>query len=132
MAGPSFATGPATNLLQSAVRLAGTLLEVVQTRGELVATEVEQEIGRAARVLLLGFAALLAAILGLLVLGVVIIAVFWDTHRVAAALAVLLVFAAIAFGSAWELARLLKTRHRFLAATRDELKRDIDRLRSSR
>ena len=132
MAEPLPSAGPATNLLQSAVRLAGTLLGVVQTRGELVATEIEQEMSRAARVLLLGFTALLAAILGLLVLGVVVIALFWDTHRTAAALSVLLVFAAIAVGSVWTLRRQLKTRPRFLASSREELARDIDRLRSLR
>ena len=132
MAEPLFAAGPATNLLQSVVRLAGTLLEAVQTRGELLTTEIEQEISRAARVLLLGFAALLAAILGMLVAGVVIIAVFWDTHRIGATVFVLLTFVGIALGCGWALRREFTARPRFLAATRDELARDIERLRSGR
>jgi len=129
---PLYSAGPATNLLQSAVRLAGTLLGVVQTRGELLTTEIEQEISRAARVLLLGFAMLLAAILGLLVAGVVIIAVFWDTHRVGATVFVLLTFIGMALVCGWALRREFKAKPRFLAATRVELARDVERLRSGR
>ena len=124
--------GPATHLLQSVVRLAGSLLGAVQTRGELLTTELEQEIGRGARVLLLGFATLLAAILGLLVFGLLIVIVFWDSHRVGAAICVLLAFLATAGGCGWALRNELKRRPKFLAATRDELTRDVARLRSDR
>src|SRR5262245_5522603 len=126
------ASGPATNLLRSAVRLAGTLLGAVQTRGELLTTEIEQEIGRAARILLLGFATLLAAILGLLVAGFLVVVVFWNTHRIGATIAVLLAFVATAVGCGLVLQRELKARPKFLASTRVELARDVERLRGER
>jgi uncharacterized membrane protein YqjE len=132
MAEPLPSAGPASHLLQSAVRLAGSLLGAVQTRGELLTTELEQEIGRGARILLLGFTTLLAAILGLLVLGFLIVIVFWDTHRVGAAIFVLLAFVATAAGCGWALRNEIKGRPRFLAATREELARDVTRLRSGR
>jgi len=131
MADSASTSGPASNLLQSAVRLAGTLLGAVQTRGELLTTEIEQEIGRAARVLLLGFATLLAAILGLLVAGLLVVVVFWNTYRIGATVAVLLVFAATAVGCGLALRRELRARPRFLASTRDELARDVERLRGA-
>src|SRR5262245_37480267 len=132
MVEPASASGPATNLWQSAVRLAGTLLGAVQTRGELLTTEIEQEINRAARVAMLGFATLLAAILGLLVAGFLVVVVFWDTHRVAATVLVLLVFVATALGCGLTLRNELKARPRFLASTRVELARDVERLRGAR
>jgi uncharacterized membrane protein YqjE len=122
-------TGPASHLLQSAVRLGGTLLGVLQTRGDLLATELEQAMLRGSRALLLGFATLLAAIHALLVAGFVVVVVFWDTHRIAAALCVFAAFAATALGCGLAVWREIKTRPRFLGATRDELERDIARLR---
>jgi uncharacterized membrane protein YqjE len=122
-------TGPASHLLQSAVGLGRTLLGVLQTRGDLLATEVEQEILRGSRMLLLGFATLLAAILALLVAGFVVVVVFWDTHRIAAALCVFATFAATALGCGLAIRREIKSKPRFLGATRDELVRDVARLR---
>ena len=132
MAEPRPTSGPASSLLRSAVRLAGTLLGAVQTRGELLTTELEQEIGRAARVLLFGFATLLAAILGLLVAGLLIVVLFWDTHRVGAAVFVLITFVTTALVAGWLLLKELKARQKFLSATRDELAKDVERLRSAR
>jgi len=132
MAESASTSGPATNLLQSAVRLAGTLLGAVQTRGELLTTEIEQEIGRAARVLMLGFATLLAAILGLLIAGFLVVVVFWDTHRIGATIAVLIAFVATAAGCGLVLRREIRARPKFLASTRVELTKDVERLRSQR
>jgi uncharacterized membrane protein YqjE len=122
-------TGPASHLLQSAVRLGGTLLGVLQTRGDLLATEVEQAMLRGSRTLLLGFATLLATVLALLVAGFVVVVVFWDTHRIAAALGVFGTFAAAAIGCGLAVRHEIKSKPRFLGATRDELERDIKRLR---
>ena len=69
MSEPGSATGPASQLLRSAVQLFGTVMEAAHTRAELLTTEVEEEIQRVARLLLLGFAALLAGILGALIAG---------------------------------------------------------------
>jgi uncharacterized membrane protein YqjE len=129
MAGPLHESGPAASLLQSAVRLGGTLLGVLQVRSELLTTEVEQEIERGAKVLLLGFATLLASILGLLVAGFVVVIVFWDTHRIAAAVGVLTAFVATAVGCGLALRREVKNRPKFLGGSRDELARDIEHLR---
>jgi uncharacterized membrane protein YqjE len=121
--------GPASQLLRSAVQLFGTVVEAAQTRAELLTTEVEEEIQRVARLLLLGFAALLAGILGALIAGFVVVILFWDTHRVAAALIVLAVFVLAAAICGWAVWRELRVRPRLLEATRAELARDVERLR---
>jgi len=128
MADPGTA-GPASQLLRSAVQLFGNLLEAAQTRAELLTTEVEEEIQRVARLLLLGFAALLAGILGALIAGFVVVILFWDTHRVAAALAVLGVFLLAAAICGLAVRRELRARPRLFEATRTELARDVARLR---
>jgi len=130
MTDPEVAAGPASQLLRSAVQLFANVLEAAHTRAELLTTEVEEEIQRVARLLLLGFAALLAGILGALIAGFVIVIVFWDTHRLAAALAVLGVFLLAAVICAIAAGNQLRARQRLLSATRSELARDVARLRS--
>ena len=123
------AAGPASQLLRSAVQLFGTVMEAAQTRAELLTTEVEEEIQRVARLLLLGFAALLSGILGALIAGFVVVIVFWDTHRVAAALSVLGVFLLAAAICGLAVQRQLRARPRLFDATRTELARDVARMR---
>jgi uncharacterized membrane protein YqjE len=129
MADSAASAGPASQLLRSAVQLFGSVMTAAQTRAELLTTEVEEEIQRVARLLLLGFAALLAGILGALIAGFIVVIVFWDTHRVAAALAVLGVFLVAAAACGLALRRELRARPRLLEATRAELARDVARLR---
>jgi uncharacterized membrane protein YqjE len=119
MADLDSASGPASQLLRSAAH----------TRAELLTTEVEEEIQRVARLLLLGFAALLSGILGALIAGFVVVIAFWDTHRVGAALAVLAVFLLAAASCGLAVRRELRARPRLLEATRAELARDVARLK---
>ena len=123
------ATGPASQLLRSAVQLLGSVMTTAQTRAELLTTEVEEEIQRVARLLLLGFAALLSGILGALIAGFIVVIVFWDTHRVGASVAVLAVFLLAAAGCGLAVRRELRARPRLLEATRTELARDVARLK---
>ena len=128
MADPGTA-GPASQLLRTVVQLFGTVMEAAQTRAELLTTEVEEQIQLVARLLLLGFAALLAGILGALIAGFVVVIAFWDTHRLAAALVVLAVFLLAAAICGLAVRRQLRARPRLLDATRSELARDVARLR---
>lgn len=121
--------GPATNLVRSVVRLGGTLLATVQTRVELLTTEVSEDLERGVRVLILAFVAALAAILALLLAGITIIVWFWDTHRIGAALGVTAAFLLMAVVAAWLARERLHAKPRLLDATRSELRRDVEALR---
>ena len=122
--------GAASRLLRFAVQLLGTIVQAVQTRAELLTTEVEEEFERVGRVLLLGMATLLAGILGALIAGFVVVLVFWDTHRLAAALGVLGVFLVGAALCGLAVRRELHARpRRLLEATLTELARDVAWLR---
>jgi uncharacterized membrane protein YqjE len=121
--------GPATNLLRSLVRLGGTLLATAQTRVELLTTEVSEDLQRGVRILLWGFIALLSGMLALLLAGITVIVYFWDTHRMAAAIGVTLVFVVIAAVAAWVSRQRLQEKSRLLDATRTELARDVTMLR---
>ena len=89
---PDESPGPASNLLRSSVGLLGSFLSIAQTRVDLLTTELQEEVQRAGKMLLAAFAALLAAVLGLLLLGLSVVVFFWDTHRLGATLGVAAVF----------------------------------------
>jgi uncharacterized membrane protein YqjE len=121
--------GPVARLLHSARRLASTLLESVQTRLDLLATEAEEDAGRALRVLGWGAVALFALMSALIFAGLAVVAAFRETHPVVAALGVAAAFATIG-GYAASVARgWAHSKPRLLDSTRTELARDIEALR---
>jgi len=130
MSGVDESPGPATNLLRSLVQLGGTLLATAQTRVELLTTELSEDLERGVRILLWGFVALLAGILGALLAGVTLIVYFWDTHRLGASVGVTLVFLLVAAVAGWIARERLHEKPRVLDATRTELRRDVAVVRS--
>jgi uncharacterized membrane protein YqjE len=124
--------GPAARLLRSGTQLAGTLLAIVETRFDLLTTEISEDTQRGVRILLWTSVALLAGFAGLLFAGVTVLIVFWDDHRVGAALGVTLAFLAIMAVAILVSRGRLRERPRLLDATRTELRRDVDLLRGRR
>jgi uncharacterized membrane protein YqjE len=122
-------TGPAGRLLASLTGLLASLLTVARTRIELLTVELELESRRLLTVLALGLVALFAATLGLAMAGVAVIVAFWDTHRLAAAVAVAGVWLAAAMIAGLVLARRIRTRPHFLEGTLAQLARDSEQLR---
>jgi uncharacterized membrane protein YqjE len=80
--------GPVRGVFQSLANLMATAIGIAQTRLELLSTELQEEVHRAAEILVWTLVALLAALIGLFMLGLVIIFIFWDTHRIVASVAV--------------------------------------------
>ncbi len=125
-------TGPAGNLLRSVIRLGGSLLAAAETRLDLLATELKEDGERSARLVAWAFAALLTAILGALMAGVTVIIVFWDSHRLAAAVSVTAVFLGVAAFCALVFRRRLREKPRLLDATLAELQKDVAAIRLHR
>jgi len=123
------ALGPATNLLRSATRLGGTLLAMLQTRVELLTTEISEDVERGVRVLMWGMVAVIAAVLSLLLAGVTLIIYYWDTHRMAAAIGVTAAFLVLSAAAAWVARARLHEKPKMLDASRTELRRDVAALR---
>jgi uncharacterized membrane protein YqjE len=132
MSGMDESPGPATNLLRSLVQLGGTLLATAQTRVELLTTELSEDVERGIRILMWGFVALLAGILGALLVGITLILYFWDTHRLGAAVGVTLAFLLMAAIAGWVAREKLHEKPRLLDATRSELRHDVEALRRER
>ena len=124
---------PASGGFGPALRaLAGTLHEAVRVRGALLRVELREEIERRKHMLLLAALAFALLHMAFLLLNVLVVAAFWDTHRIGA-IGALLAFH-LAFGLA-VLARLRATAAASpapFAATLGELGRDLAQLRATR
>ena len=127
---PASSPGPAGNLLRSLVRLGGSLVAAAQTRIDLFATELNEDVERGVRLLAWAFAALLTGILGALMAGITVIVLYWDTHRLTATLGVTAVFLGAALACALVFRRRLREKPRLLDATRTELQKDVAAIRS--
>jgi uncharacterized membrane protein YqjE len=113
-----------TGLFASVKTLFGTLLGMAQTRLELLVNELEEERIRFIRLLLYSLFMMLFFGLGAALLTLLVIAVFWDTHRLLAISLVTITYLGIAL---WLAIRVVsETRHRpkMFSSTLDELAKD--------
>lgn len=119
----------AGSLLQSLSGFLSTLVGVAHTRLQLLTTELQEEVQRAAQLLLWAFIALFAAMMALFLGALTVIFVFWDTHRLLASLLMTGVLLAIAISAGLILQTKLKIRPPVLENTLAELAKDRDQLR---
>jgi uncharacterized membrane protein YqjE len=120
--------GPIAGLTRSAATLLATLAAIVQTRLELLSTELQQEVHRVAEITMWTLVALLSAWMGLLFLALAIISLFWDTHRLLATAAVTAFFVVLALGALMIVRSKVRSRPPLLEATLTELAKDRDKL----
>lgn len=123
MADPTSETGD-PGLLASLRQGLASGLELLQTRLELLGTELEQEKLRLFSALLWAAVALLLLGVGMVMLALFVVVFFWDQHRVAALLALTLLYLA---GGAllWRMAvARLRAPNGLFALSAGELARD--------
>ena len=118
------APGPIGALFASVAKLLATAIGIAQTRLELLTTELQEEVHRVAEIMVYAVVALLAAGVGLFLLALVIIFAFWDTHRIAASIAVTSTVFLIAVGAALILRAKVRAKPAMLDGTLAELKKD--------
>jgi uncharacterized membrane protein YqjE len=117
-----------TGIVQSLRNLAATLVAVFHTRFELLVTEIEEERVRLLELLLWAAAALFCLGVTVLLLVLLLIALFWDTHRIAAIATLAAVFLAAGVGIAAGVRDRMHARSRLFSASLDEIARDKDQL----
>ncbi len=109
-------------------RLSATLTLIVSTRLELLANELQSERLRLTRMVLYASFALFCCGMGLLLLTIFIVVLFWDTHRLAVLGSLSLLFFA-ATGVALSLLRkLTQEKSTLFAASLAELAKDRQQL----
>lgn len=115
-------------IVQSLRNLAATLVALLRTRFELLATELEEERIRLLQILFWAAGALFFFGVGILLLVVLIIAVFWDSYRITAIVALAAIFLAAGVGMAFGVRRCMNARPKLFSASLDELAKDRDHL----
>lgn len=115
-------------LLGSLRNLATTVVGIAHTRLELLTTEVQEEVHRAAQLLLWAAVALLAGMLALFIGALTVIFYYWETHRLLASLCITGVFAALALLAILVLRAKLHAKPPLLEGTLTELARDREQL----
>jgi uncharacterized membrane protein YqjE len=116
--------------LRSLGNILASLVDVGQTRLELLTLELQAEIRRAAGLLAIGFFTLFFAGMGCLLAGLTLIFAFWDSQRILVSILVTAFFFLLASLGAWKLSSQLRRKPPILADTLGELRKDSDRLRS--
>lgn len=115
-------------ITDSIARLASTLITSIHTRLELISVELEEELARFSTYLLLSLVALACAGIAVLLLILLVVAIFWDTHRFLVLGLLIGLFASTAIGLACWLRSAIRQKPRLLAHSLAELRRDSDSL----
>jgi uncharacterized membrane protein YqjE len=130
MAGASPPGAPGSRSADALVRLLQSLLAVVETRGRLLSTELEEERAWLELRVIFAVVAALAGGFALLLFTLLAVVAFWDTHRLEALATAGLVYAAIAAWAGLRVARIGAEKPALLGSTLAELARDREALRS--
>lgn len=119
---------PSEGLLQSLKNLAISLIAIVHTRLELLSTDLEEGRERFISLLAMAFISLFSLCFGAVLLTILIVVVFWDTHRllVLGSLTGMFLIVGMLVGAA--VVRRLKTMPRMFEASLTELLKDHQEL----
>jgi uncharacterized membrane protein YqjE len=111
-------------LFESLRTLLATLVAMAEVRLELFGNELEEEVDRIVGLLIFYLVLLALSSLALLFAALVVVAAFWDTHRLAAVVAVDAVFAALTIVAYLAARARARRPSRLLSATLGELEKD--------
>ncbi|MHB8347852.1 MAG: phage holin family protein [Acidiferrobacterales bacterium] len=122
-------SGPRTvGLVKSLRRMLSTLIGILETRVDLVATEIEEQGLRVAQLIALAFLVLFFFTLSVIFGTVAVVVAFWNSNPilVLGGIAVFYLVLAISLGVVWRMRS--RARPRLLSATLAELARDREEL----
>jgi uncharacterized membrane protein YqjE len=121
-----------TGLFESVKRLLCTLTSIVSTRLELLANELQEERLRLTQMFFFALIALFCFSMGVLLLTVFIVVLFWDDHRLAVVGGLTVLFFASGILMAMLLRGKARARPRLFSASLGELSRDRAHLEADR
>jgi uncharacterized membrane protein YqjE len=124
MTADNLAPGKTQGLLATASRLLAVLVSAAETRVGILATELQEEGVRVARMLLVGAATLFCLGLGIVLLAVFFVVFYWESNRLAILGVLSGLFLGLGFVCAVVLGVLARGRKRPLSETRDVLAKD--------
>lgn len=118
-------------IIETAGRLASTIITMIKTRVELASVEVEEQIHRHINYLLMSLLAMFLFWVSIALFALLVIILFWDTHRIEAVMGMALAFASAAAIIGLRVRSSFSARPALLAATMEELRKDVEALKHS-
>lgn len=128
MAEESHAAG--VGLLASLKTLSVSLISIVETRLELLSTDVAEERERLTALLILALVALFCLGVGVVLLAILIVVFFWESNRLVALGGLTGFFLAAGGGVAWLALHKLRAKPKLFEASLGELAKDRQQLTS--
>lgn len=119
-------------LFGSLKTLGATLAAILQNRLELLSTDIAEERARLGSILLLSLVALFCLGVGVLLLTLLVVVLFWDTHRLAALGSLTVLFLAAGGWIGGLALQRLRKKPRLFEASIAELAKDREHLGSGR
>jgi uncharacterized membrane protein YqjE len=117
-----------SSLMESVKRLASTLISIVSTRLELLANELQEERLHLSKMLLFSLSALFFFGVGILLLTVFIVVLFWDDHRQVVLGGLSLLFFVLAGLMAMLVRNMAQTKSKLFSVSIAELAKDNEQL----
>jgi len=115
-------------LMESLKRLVSTLISIVSTRLELLANELQEERLRLTQALLYAIYAIFFFSMGLLLLTIFIVVLFWDEHRLAVLGMLTILFFTLGTLTVILLRKNLRSGSKLFSASLAELAKDREQL----
>lgn len=116
-------------IVTSISRLVGTLIDLLQTRLELATVELKEGTLRLFSYLLLALVALFCLAMTLLLGTLLVVVIFWDTHRIPALIALMAAFGVTGILIGLGIRNNYRRQPKILSYTLLELHKDIERLK---
>ncbi|MCE3606275.1 phage holin family protein [Massilia sp. P8910] len=118
-------------IAESVGRIGATLVAMVQTRLELAAVEVQEELQRFLGYVVLALASLILFGIAALLVVLLVVVIFWDSYRLQAIGAMAVLFGVAGGAIAMQVKRSFDARPRLLGATVAELNKDVNFIRNA-
>lgn len=112
-------------IAQSFRRVVTTLIDVLHTRAELAVTELEEETLRYFVYLMLALTAMFCGGVAILLAILLVVAMYWDTHRIGVLVSLILFFLIVAAGIAFTIRSRYRQKPRLLEHTLSEISTDV-------
>ena len=122
--------GQAPGLLQSLRNFAATVVALLQTRLDLLSTELEEERLRLSQALLWACVALVFLVLGVIMLTLFLVVLFWDAHRVLVSGLLAFIYLAAGIAAVFAARDKLRGRSKLFSSSLAELAKDREQLTS--
>jgi uncharacterized membrane protein YqjE len=113
----------------SVARLVATFIAVLQTRAELATVEIEEEALRYFVYLMMALAAMFFAGVAILLVILLVVALYWDEHRIGVLLTLIALFAIASAAVGVKLRDRYRRKPSLLGHTLVELSRDVEALK---